>query len=151
MLQLGQLWSCPQILRPDWKGFPRANPLADWISSSVTKGKGFITLAPGPSRECPIRWSDGDGDASRRGTRCGSQTRRTCSCRDGPRRRAGPGDCPTTSGPWSAEKRETEAVLVWDRILIAIRLFSSGKEHVLKKLMILNYFLTKVGQKVCIG
>jgi hypothetical protein len=28
----GWLWPCPQILRPDWKGFPRANLLAYWAS-----------------------------------------------------------------------------------------------------------------------
>ncbi len=38
------LWACPQILRPDWKGFPRTNPLAYYASSSVTKEKSFITL-----------------------------------------------------------------------------------------------------------
>ncbi len=44
---MGWLWPCPQILRPDWKGFPRANPLAYWASLSVTKEKSFITLTPG--------------------------------------------------------------------------------------------------------
>jgi len=44
---LGLLWPCPQILRPDWKGFPVTNPLAYWASSSVTKEKSFITLTPG--------------------------------------------------------------------------------------------------------
>jgi hypothetical protein len=44
---LGWLWPCPQILRPDWKGFPMANPLGYWASSSVTKEKSFITLTPG--------------------------------------------------------------------------------------------------------
>ncbi len=38
------VWSCPQILRPDWKGLPRANPLAYWALSSVTREKSFITL-----------------------------------------------------------------------------------------------------------
>ncbi len=47
MLQLGWLWPCLKILRPDWKGFPRANPLAYWASSSVTKKKWFITLTTG--------------------------------------------------------------------------------------------------------
>jgi hypothetical protein len=28
VLQLGWLRPCPQILRPDWKGFPRTNALA---------------------------------------------------------------------------------------------------------------------------
>jgi hypothetical protein len=31
---LGLFWPCPQILRPDWKGLPRTNPLAHWASSS---------------------------------------------------------------------------------------------------------------------
>ncbi len=44
---LGLLWLCPQILRPDWKGFPMANPLAYWASSSVMKEKSLITLTPG--------------------------------------------------------------------------------------------------------
>jgi hypothetical protein len=44
---LGLLWPCPQILRPDWKGFPRAHPLAFWASLSVMKEKNFITLTPG--------------------------------------------------------------------------------------------------------
>jgi hypothetical protein len=43
---LGWLRPCPQILRPDWKGFPRANPLAYWALSSATKEKSFITLTP---------------------------------------------------------------------------------------------------------
>jgi hypothetical protein len=46
VLQLGLLWPCPQILRPDWKGFPRASPLAYWALSSETKEKSFITLTP---------------------------------------------------------------------------------------------------------
>ncbi len=33
-------------MRPDRKGFSRANPLA-YSALSVTKGKGFITLTPG--------------------------------------------------------------------------------------------------------
>jgi hypothetical protein len=40
-------WLCSGIQRPDWKGCSRANPLAYWASSSVTKEKGFITLTPG--------------------------------------------------------------------------------------------------------
>jgi len=44
--KLGLLWPCPQFIRPNWKGFPRANSLAYWASLSVTKGKSFITLAP---------------------------------------------------------------------------------------------------------
>ncbi len=47
VLQFGLLWPCPQILRAEWKGFPRANPLAYFASSSVTKKKSFITLTPG--------------------------------------------------------------------------------------------------------
>ncbi len=53
MLQWSWLWPCPQILRPDWKGFPRTNPLAYYASSSETKEKSFITLAPG------CRWWSG--------------------------------------------------------------------------------------------
>ncbi len=41
------LGTCPSILRPDWKGFPRTDPLAYWASLSVTKEKSFITLTPG--------------------------------------------------------------------------------------------------------
>ncbi len=48
---MGLLWPRPQILRPDWKGFPRANPLAYWASLSVMKEKSFITLTP--ERHCP--------------------------------------------------------------------------------------------------
>ncbi len=44
--QLGWLWPCPQILRPDWKGFPRTNPLSYLASSSVMKEKSFIALTP---------------------------------------------------------------------------------------------------------
>ena len=40
---MGLLWPSPQILRPDWKGFPRTNPLAYWASLSATKKKNFIT------------------------------------------------------------------------------------------------------------
>jgi hypothetical protein len=47
VLQFGWLWTCRQILRPDWKGFPRTNPLAYWASLSVMKEKSFITLTPG--------------------------------------------------------------------------------------------------------
>ncbi len=46
VLQLGLLQPCQLILRPDWKGLPRANPLAYWALSSVTKEKSFITLTP---------------------------------------------------------------------------------------------------------
>ncbi len=45
-LQLGLLWPCPQILKPDWKGFPMANLLAYWASSSAMKEKSFVTLIP---------------------------------------------------------------------------------------------------------
>ncbi len=41
------VWHCPQILRPDWKGFPRTNALAYLASSFARKEKGFITLMPG--------------------------------------------------------------------------------------------------------
>jgi hypothetical protein len=41
------LWPCPQFFRPDWKGFPSANPIAYWASSSVTKEKSFFSLTPG--------------------------------------------------------------------------------------------------------
>jgi hypothetical protein len=37
-------WVCPQVLRPDGKGLPRANPLAYLALLSVTKEKSFITL-----------------------------------------------------------------------------------------------------------
>ncbi len=57
------LWPCPQILRPDWKGFPRANPLANWTSSSVTKEKSFITLTPIGRGDLPT--SRGDLPTSR--------------------------------------------------------------------------------------
>ncbi len=43
---MGLLRPCPQILRPDWKGFPRTNALAYYASLSVTKEKSFTTLAP---------------------------------------------------------------------------------------------------------
>ncbi len=38
---------CPQILRLDWKGFTRTNPLTYQASSSVMKEKSFITLTTG--------------------------------------------------------------------------------------------------------
>jgi hypothetical protein len=44
---LGWLWPCPKIIRPHWKGFPRANPLDYWATLSATKEKSFITLTPG--------------------------------------------------------------------------------------------------------
>ncbi len=43
---MGLHWPCPQILRPDRKGLPRANPLAYWALLSVMKEKSFITLTP---------------------------------------------------------------------------------------------------------
>ncbi len=43
-VQLGLLWPCPQIQRPDWKGCSRANPLAYWTSLSVTKEKKFYNI-----------------------------------------------------------------------------------------------------------
>ncbi len=46
-LPLGLLWPCPQILRPNWKGFIRTNTVAYMASSSATKEKSFITLTPG--------------------------------------------------------------------------------------------------------
>jgi len=42
-------WVCSGLafkLRPDWKGFSMANPLAYWSSLSVTKEKSFITWTP---------------------------------------------------------------------------------------------------------
>ncbi len=59
VFQLGLLWPCPQILRPDWKEFPRANPLAYWASSSVAKEKSFITLTPvwSSTQKLPFYWS----------------------------------------------------------------------------------------------
>jgi len=61
---LGWLCPCPEILKPDWKGFPRTNTLAYKATSSVTKKNGFITLTPGwtckgfPRRgaACRSRW-----------------------------------------------------------------------------------------------
>ncbi len=48
MLKLGWFWPCPQILRHDWKGFPRTYALAyNKASASVTKEKSFITVTPG--------------------------------------------------------------------------------------------------------
>ncbi len=43
---MGLLWPCPQILRPNWEGFPRANPLAYWALLSVMTEKSLITLTP---------------------------------------------------------------------------------------------------------
>jgi hypothetical protein len=45
--QEGSIWPHPQILRPDWKGFPRTNALTYSASLSATKEKSFITLTPG--------------------------------------------------------------------------------------------------------
>ncbi len=44
---MGWLWPCPQILRPDWKGFPRTNALAYQALLLPMKEKSFITLIPG--------------------------------------------------------------------------------------------------------
>jgi hypothetical protein len=41
VLQLGWLWPCPQVLRPDWTRFPRTNPLAYWASLWATTKKSF--------------------------------------------------------------------------------------------------------------
>ncbi len=49
-LQMGWLWPYPQILRPDWKGFLRTNPLAYKALSSVTKEESFKILTPGGGR-----------------------------------------------------------------------------------------------------
>ncbi len=46
-LQLGWLWPCPQILRPDWKGFPRMNPLAYCPHLLSVKKEKYITLTSG--------------------------------------------------------------------------------------------------------
>jgi hypothetical protein len=43
---LGKLLMLPTNVRLDWKGFPRKNALAYWASSTLTKGKSFITLTP---------------------------------------------------------------------------------------------------------
>jgi hypothetical protein len=48
------------MLIPDWKGFPRANPLAYWALPSVMKEKSFITLTPGQSREPRSRSPKGE-------------------------------------------------------------------------------------------
>jgi hypothetical protein len=53
-LQMGLLWPCPQIQRPDWKGFLRANPLAYWASSLLglvvsDEGKNISTWPDGGS------------------------------------------------------------------------------------------------------
>ncbi len=69
---MGWLWPCPQILRPDWKGFQRANPLAYLASSSVMKEKSFITLTPGwhnsdmamTNTLAYYAWMANDGDTS---------------------------------------------------------------------------------------
>ncbi len=39
-------WPCPQILRPDWKGFPRTNPLAYSAGPSVMTDKMFYNTDP---------------------------------------------------------------------------------------------------------
>jgi len=43
---LGWLWPCPQILRPDWKGFLRINAPAYWVLPLAMNEKSFITLSP---------------------------------------------------------------------------------------------------------
>jgi hypothetical protein len=44
VLQLGLLWPCPQILRPDWKGFPMATPLAYLGLIISDEGKKFYNI-----------------------------------------------------------------------------------------------------------
>ena len=44
---MGWLWPCPQIIRPNWKGFPRTNAVAYLALSSAMKEKSFITLTTG--------------------------------------------------------------------------------------------------------
>ncbi len=57
MLQLDWLWPCSQILRSDWKEFPRTNALAYLALMSATKEKSFLTLAPGVNvRKLYWRW-----------------------------------------------------------------------------------------------
>ncbi len=47
MLQFGWLWPCPQILRPDWKGFSK-NKRSSLLGLVVSdKEKSFITSTPG--------------------------------------------------------------------------------------------------------
>jgi hypothetical protein len=55
-LQLGWLWPCTQIVSPDWKGLPRANPLAFWSLSSATREKSFITSKP-DSYDGVVEWN----------------------------------------------------------------------------------------------
>ncbi len=62
-------WVCSQILRPDWKGFPRANPLACWALSSDTKEKkSFTTLTPVQIYPCRRRRIVAVFHAVRKGT-----------------------------------------------------------------------------------
>ena len=46
---IGFALALPSNSKTYWKGFPRANRLAYWALSSVTKEKSFITLTPGLS------------------------------------------------------------------------------------------------------
>jgi hypothetical protein len=46
---VGFALALPSNSKTYWKGFPRANLLAHWALSSVTKEKSFITLTPGLS------------------------------------------------------------------------------------------------------
>jgi hypothetical protein len=59
VLQLGLLWPCPQILRPDWKGFPRVNPLAYSAAGSVRKKK---KLSPGVGGDLQLLLVDSHSD-----------------------------------------------------------------------------------------
>ncbi len=81
-------WVCSglvlQILRPNWKGFPRANPLTYWSSLSVTNLKSFISLTPGRSPS-PCRWVAGDS-----GRPSGRSCRDFCTSRAGNRSSGSP-------------------------------------------------------------
>ncbi len=78
VLQLGWLWPCPQILRPDWKEFPRANLLAYWASSSVTKEKSFIRSTPACSVPSSLTTSARGRRRRRRTRRLPGLPRRKC-------------------------------------------------------------------------
>jgi hypothetical protein len=41
---LGWLWPCPQILRPDWKGFPSTNPSSLLCLLVSDEGKKFYNI-----------------------------------------------------------------------------------------------------------
>jgi hypothetical protein len=44
---LGWLWHCPQILRPDWKGFPRINKAYNLLTVVLSdEGKKFYNIGP---------------------------------------------------------------------------------------------------------